>query len=408
MPTDFEVDLAAIDRIQAVPTILDVVCRTTGMGFAAVARVTEDRWIACAVRDEIGFGLRPGGELKLETTICHEIRQAGKEVVIDHVAEDQTYCRHHTPAMYGFQSYISMPIILADGTFFGTLCAIDPRPARLNNPETIGMFRLFAELIGFHLNAGERLAASEANLAASAADLATSESNLLDERKTAELREQFIAVLGHDLRNPLASIDAGAKLLQREPLSPKGSTFVDLIRSSVGRMAELIDNVLDFAHGRLGSGLTLERDAHVPLGEVLEQVVDELRTAWPKRRIETRLDMTRTVSCDRARIAQLLSNLVANALTHGASDEPILVRASTLDGTFELSVSNQGEPIPPSTLERLFQPFFRVAARPSQQGLGLGLYIACEIARAHGGSLDVTSDRTETRFTFRMPLARTL
>jgi sigma-B regulation protein RsbU (phosphoserine phosphatase) len=142
----------------------------------------------------------------------------------------------------------------------------------------------------------------------------------------------------------------------------------------------------------------------VPLGAVLEQVVDELRSAWPERRIETRLEVTKTVSCDRARMAQLLSNLVANALTHGASEEPILVRASTLDGTFELSVANQGEPIPPATMERLFQPFFRVAVRPSQQGLELGLYIACEIARAHGGSLDVASDPTETRFTFRMPL----
>jgi signal transduction histidine kinase len=391
VPTDFEADLAAIDRIQAVPTILEVVCRTTGMGFAAVARVTEDRWIACAVRDDIQFGLYPGGELKLETTICHEIRQAGEAVVIDHVAEDQAYCRHHTPAMYGFQSYISMPIFLPDGSFFGTLCAIDPRPARLNNPETIGMFKLFAELIGFHLNASERLAASEANL--------------LNERQTSELREQFIAVLGHDLRNPLASIDAGAKMLLKEPLSPKGMTVVGLIQSSARRMAELIDNVLDFAHGRLGGGLTLERDAHVPLAEVLEQVVDELRTAWPERLIETRLEVTRTVSCDAARVAQLLSNLVANALTHGATEEPILVRASTQDGSFELSVANQGEPIPPPTLKRLFQPFFRVAARPSQQGLGLGLYIASEIARAHGGSLDVTSDQQETRFTFRMPLA---
>jgi signal transduction histidine kinase len=296
--------------------------------------------------------------------------------------------------MYGFQSYISMPIVLSDGAFWGTLCAIDPRPARLNTPETIGMFKLFAELIGFHLSASERLA--------------TSEASLLDERKTSELREQFIAVLGHDLRNPLASIDAGARMLLKEPLTAKGATLVGLIQSSVGRMAELIDNVLDFAHGRLGGGLTLERDAHVPLGEVLEQVVDELRTAWPERQIETQLAVTKTVSCDRARMAQLLSNLVANALTHGASEEPILVRAVTLDGTFELSVANQGEPIPPTTLDRLFQPFFRVAARPSQQGLGLGLYIACEIAKAHSGSLDVTSDPEETRFTFRMPLTEAL
>lgn len=293
--------------------------------------------------------------------------------------------------MYGFQSYVSMPIVLADGSFWGTLCAIDPRPARLNTPETIGMFKLFAEMIGFHLNASERLA--------------TSEASLLDERKSSELREQFIAVLGHDLRNPLASIDAGARMLLKEPLTSKSAALVSLIQSSVGRMAELIDNVLDFAQGRLGGGLTLERNTHVPLGEVLEQVVDELRTAWPERRIESQLAMTKTVSCDRVRMGQLLSNLVANALTHGASEGPILVRAATLNGSFELSVANQGEPIPPATLKRLFQPFFRVAARPSQHGLGLGLYIACEIAKAHGGSLTVTSDHVETRFTFRMPLA---
>src|SRR6201999_2152761 len=121
--------------IEAVPTVLDVVCRVTGMGFAAVARVTEDRWIACGVRDDIAFGLKPGGELKVETTICHETRQCEEPVVINHVAEDEAYRRHPTPAMYGFQSYISMPIILLDGSFFGTLCAIDPRPARLQNPE---------------------------------------------------------------------------------------------------------------------------------------------------------------------------------------------------------------------------------------------------------------------------------
>jgi signal transduction histidine kinase len=253
------------------------------------------------------------------------------------------------------------------------------------------MFRLFAELIGFHLSASERLAASEANL--------------LDERKTSELREQFIAVLGHDLRNPLASIDAGAKMLLKEPLSAKGTSIVGLIQSSVGRMAELIDNVLDLARGRLGGGLLLELSAEVLLGPLLEQVVNELQSAWPDRLIETRLALTGAVNCDRARIAQLLSNLVGNALAHGAADQPIQVSASTRDGMFELSVANKGDPIPPATLERLFQPFFRVAARPGQQGLGLGLYISCEIARAHEGTLDVSSTSEETRFTFRMPMA---
>ena len=103
--------------------------------------------------------------------------------------------------MYGFQSYISVPIILTDGTFFGTLCAIDPRPARLNNPETIGTIKLFAELIGTHLNALARLEESEATL--------------LGERQASELREQFIAVLGHDLRNPLAAMASGVRLITK-------------------------------------------------------------------------------------------------------------------------------------------------------------------------------------------------
>ncbi len=182
-------DVALISSIDAVPTILEVCCRTTGMGFAAVARVTEDRWIACAVRDEISFGLKPGGELKVETTICDAIRASGNAVVIDHVAEDDDFCGHPTPALYGFQSYISMPIFRRDGAFFGTLCAIDPKPAKLKNTQIVGMFKLFAELISFNVDAQERLASSEAAL--------------FSERQSSELREQFIAVLGHDLRNPL-------------------------------------------------------------------------------------------------------------------------------------------------------------------------------------------------------------
>ncbi|MES2707324.1 MAG: GAF domain-containing protein [Verrucomicrobiota bacterium] len=114
LPTvsDFSEDVHRIQSIPAVPAILDVVCRTTGMGFAAVARVTEERWIACSVLDHIQFGLKPGEELEVETTICHEIRLNRTPVVIDHVNEDEVYRQHHTPLKYGFQSYISMPILL--------------------------------------------------------------------------------------------------------------------------------------------------------------------------------------------------------------------------------------------------------------------------------------------------------
>lgn len=389
MTDDLQADIEVIDRIPAVPTILDVVCRTTGMGFAAVARVTESRWIACSVKDEIQFGLKPGGELKVETTICHEVRQHRDAVIINHVAEDDIYCRHHTPAMYGFQSYISMPILLPDGTFFGTLCALDPKPHKLNTPEVIGMFKLFAELIAFHLDALSRLATTEANLSR--------------EREVANLRELFVAVLGHDLRSPLQSIVSGMERLRRQP--EQMTSVVPLIVQTVQRMAKLIDNVLDFARGRLGGGITLASNPDDSLASALSQIVDEVRSSSPDRVIEVDMALAEPVNCDRARIGQLFSNLLGNAVTHGAQDRPIGVTARAADGVFELSVSNGGEPIPPAAQGKLFQPFFRATEEIFRGGLGLGLYIASEIAHAHGGKIDVTSTAVETRFTFRMPTA---
>ncbi|WP_261293662.1 GAF domain-containing sensor histidine kinase [Sphingomonas hylomeconis] len=382
-------DVNLIQKIAAVPTILDTVCRITGMGFAAVARVTSDRWIACSVKDDIAFGLTPGGELAVETTICSEIRESGELVVINHVAENEAYRAHRTPALYGFQSYISVPINLPDGQFFGTLCAIDPRPAKLHNPETIGMFRMFADLIAFHLDAQARIERSEANL--------------LDEQKTAELREQFIAVLGHDLRNPLAALDAGTRLLSRNPDPAKATAVLGMMQSSVVRMAKLIDNVLDLARGRLGGGLAMQRET-VDLSDVLALVVEELQAANPLRVIEARLYLAEPVHCDRSRIAQMLSNLLGNALSHGATDAPIEVIGVAADGVFELSVTNSGAEIPPGAIARLFQPFERGAGRGDKAGLGLGLYIASEIATAHGGTLGVVSSPERTCFTFRMAI----
>jgi signal transduction histidine kinase len=386
---DFQTDIDAIGNIAVVPTILDVICRITGMGFAAVARVTPERWVALRVRDDIAFGLKPGDELKVETTICHEIRQCGEAVVIDHVAENDKWRDHHAPKKYGFQSYISIPVVLRDGRFFGTLCAIDPKPAKLQNAETIGMFQAFADLIAFHLEASERLK--------------TSEDSLLDERKTAELREQFIAVLGHDLRNPLASLAGGTRLLSKEATSEKAQTVLKMMQSSIDRMTGLIGDVLDFARGRLGGGFAVDV-GEANLTAVLVQIAGEISAGFPEREIDMQIAIGQPVHVDSARIGQMFSNLLGNALTHGADGEPIRVQASTMGGVFELSVSNMGEEIPPVALSQLFKPFVRGAHIPHQQGLGLGLYIASEIAKAHDGTLTASSSPEETRFIFRMQL----
>lgn len=388
MKSDYQADIDAIGKIDAVPTILDVVCRATGMGFAAVARVTDSRWIACSVLDHISFGLKPGDELQVETTICHEIRQSGEPVIINSVVDDPAFCGHPTPAMYGFQSYISMPIVRKDGSFFGTLCAIDPKPARLKDPEIVGMFGLFAELIAAHLDSIDQVAISEQSLA--------------KERAFGVMREKFIAVLGHDLRNPLASLVSGTKMLMRKHgADPASTQILLLMQASMVRMRGLIDNIADFARSRLGGGLTLELEADRQLLErTLLQVVDELRSVHPDRSIAADISIEADIALDQGRVAQLLSNLIGNALNHGDPHQPVLVTAHADATGLELSVENRGEPIPEDVLTTLFEPFVRGQGGGNGDGLGLGLFIASEIARAHGGILRATSHEAATRFTF--------
>ena len=230
---------------------------------------------------------------------------------------------------------------------------------------------------------------------------------LLDsERQTSELREQFIAILGHDLRNPLAAISSGMRLLQKEQSAAKRKYISEMVEGSIVRMGSLIDNVLDFARGRLGTGIPLELRTDVSLSTVLELVVSELRLGIPDRIIETDIDLPNPIKCDPSRISQLVSNLLGNALTHGSTSVPVRVHADSDGGILTIWVTNGGDPISPEAIERLFQPFFRGEVRHRQQGLGLGLYIASEIAKAHEGAVSVASSSEETRFTFRMPTTR--
>ncbi|MGF7177863.1 GAF domain-containing sensor histidine kinase [Azospirillum doebereinerae] len=387
-------DISAIGRISAVPAMLQVICETTGLRFAAVARVTGSSWTACAVLDQIGLGLKVGGELDLVSTLCHEIHASHEPIVIDNVSEDTKYCNHHTPKIYGFQSYISVPVFQKDGSFFGTICALDPLPAHLSEPKVPAMLTSFAKLLAMQLEAEEGFERTEAAL--------------LDARQTAELREQFIAVLGHDLRNPLFGITSGAEYLLRRPLDATVAKVVDRMLASGRRALRLVDDVLDFARGRLGHGIPLDvRDCH-DLTATLGQVVSELRSAHPGRTIRSTIGPVDGIRCDGDRIAQLLSNLVANALTHGAADGAVEVVAQQQGGVFTLSVTNQGRPIPADVIPRLFQPYWRPASDTPQDGLGLGLYITGEIARSHGGRMEVASSPDGTTFTFTLPPGATV
>ncbi|WP_254070969.1 GAF domain-containing sensor histidine kinase [Pedobacter sp. L105] len=388
---DISSELDRINSIPVITTILEVISGYTGMGFVAVARVTKKQWLACAVSDKINFGLLPGQQLALETTICKEIEIHHEQVVIEHVDNDPTYSKHHTPATYGFQSYISTPIFLTDGSFYGTLCAIDPNPAQLKSPKTIGMFTLFANLIATHLSAMNQLAITK--------------TELLEEKETAVLREQFIAVLGHDLRNPVSAIGNSAQLLMRTLKDERSLRLATIIKDSTYRVTGLIDNVMDFARGRLSQGLNVDSKPIKDIEKVLQHVISELRLIYPGTTITTQFKLNEPVTGDSKRIAQLFSNLLGNAISHGDAGMPIHVSAQIDNREFILCVSNSGKDIPEEVIKKLFMPFTRGVAGRYKEGLGLGLYICSEIVKAHQGKIAVTSKDGATCFKVSFPIS---
>jgi len=380
----------AIQRIEAVPTILEAVADATGLRLTAIARVTGTQWTACAVHDQLNFGLAPGDELVLESR-CHEIHQHNRLIVIDHVAQDVRFRDHPAPKQYGFRSYISIPIVTRDGRFFGTLCGLDPEPAQLNTPQILKSLQLFAQLVAAQLDLDGQLE-SRRNRPSIAA-------------QTAVQREQFVAMLGHDLRNPLHMIGLGIEGAERTAEEARTRQSLALVRRSLSRMNELVSTVIDFASGEFGGGIPVTLVSDAELADALRHVVAELGHAHPQREVQTSWAIAQAVVCDRQRLAQLLSNLLANALVHGTPDSPVTVRAHTDGRDLHVAVGNGGAPIPDEAVSRLFHPFTRAVGTARKPGLGLGLFIASEIARAHHGAISVASSaEAGITFTFTMPI----
>ena len=389
-PVDpLQADIAAVARIGAVPTILRVVSEITGMRLALVARVTPESWIACAVLDRMGFGLDVGDQLDVATTLCSEVRDSHEPIVIEHASREPEFCAHPTPKLYGLESYIAVPIFRPGGEYFGNVCALDSAPARLRDGRTLEMMRLFAELISLQLAAEEQSHRDREALAG--------------ERETAELREQFIAALGHDLRNPLSSILMSAGFLLALPQEPRQRTVLERIQGSGERMSRLIDDILDFARGRLGGGMPIDAE-EVEVAALVGQVVDEVAAVHPGRTVRLAPAGAGRARLDRSRVAQMLSNLVVNAVEYSPADAPVEVAVGGTADRVVLSITNRGEPIPPEAVSRLFEPYVRAQRRGPKVGLGLGLYIAAQIVHAHGGTIRAESSAEDgTTFTVELP-----
>lgn len=232
-------------------------------------------------------------------------------------------------------------------------------------------------------------------------------------RYTLELdnsKEMFLAILGHDLRTPLGAIFTSAKfMLETEELREPHLTLTERIASSSTRMVQMIGDLLDFTRSRLGGGIPIVR-GQMSMGKVVHDVVDELSAAYPGRTIEVETRCEQTGEWDAARMGQALTNLIGNALEHGAEGAPVDVECGADDREITIAIHNTGAAIPADRLNGIFNPMKRKdsAANPASLGpsgnLGLGLYIADRIVNAHRGRIDVESSEGDgTTFTVHLP-----
>lgn len=224
--------------------------------------------------------------------------------------------------------------------------------------------------------------------------------------RDARFQEQFMAILGHDLRNPLNAITASAEVLfRRGGLSEAQIKAINRISNTARRMGRMINDLLDLTRSRLGGGIPIAA-RRANLHDVAHYTVEELEVANPHRQIILNTRGEGWGEFDPDRMSQVLSNLVGNALEHGREGTPVKVSVSGSVDELSIDVTNEGASIPADVLPLLFDPYHRAAkeeATSRGQGLGLGLFIASEVVEAHQGKVSATSDEKLTTFSVRIP-----
>ncbi|WP_375769525.1 PAS domain S-box protein [Archangium gephyra] len=224
-------------------------------------------------------------------------------------------------------------------------------------------------------------------------------------RRRAELEQQFLGMVSHDLRNPLQAISLGARTLQRmeRPAPEALLRMTGRIANSADTMGRMVSDLLDFTRGRLGGGIPLERTGN-DLVRLCREVIDEFSVTHPSSDIRLEGDTLCEGWWDGPRMRQVLSNLLSNALRHARPGTEVVVRVRGRDGEVELAVSNEGEPIPAELVPVLFEPFRRGMSKFRPAGsLGLGLFIVHQVVTGHGGRVEVGSSGGVTSFSVRVP-----
>ncbi|GGX78359.1 sensor histidine kinase [Massilia dura] len=242
-----------------------------------------------------------------------------------------------------------------------------------------------------------------------AVDQAVAESVARYERLVKQSQNMFLAILGHDLRNPLGTLVTGSSfMMQATDVPPKYVLVATRMFNGATRMSKLINDLIDFTRTHLGPGIPI-RMRQGNLAVVCDQVVNELRTFHPERQVDMRLSRRLEGQFDEGRIAQMLSNLIGNAIQHGSNDTPVTVDVNGGEEDIVIAVTNRGPVIPPDKITGIFDPLVRLVSNADadyteRTSLGIGLFVSREIAHAHGGRIDVASNAaTGTTFAVTLP-----
>jgi len=382
MTENFNQTIKDVQSIKILPTILDVILQSTGLGFAAVARVTSEKWITCAIRDNLQFGLVPGEELDIKTTFCRDVRRSNTLVVIDYVDQDEKFCNNPIPVQYGFQSYISVPIILQNGTFFGTLCALDPAPNKLNNSKVIGMFTSYAELISFHLDAIEKLRIKD-----------------LEIQKKNFLLESFDFVSSHDLQEPLRKIQMFSSVIQEKnnnALNADIVKYLKSIKSESQRMRNILNDLLRFSEFNKSSQEFESTDLNIIVANVRNRLIKDFSECNGKITVGNLPNVP--VMPDQ--IEQLFYNLIINAITYRSNDCNLEISITSkiekgnnlayekldISTTYcKLDFTDNGIGFDPRYNEKIFGMFNRLDTEKHSHSTGIGLTITRRITENHNG-----------------------
>ena len=402
--------IADIERIKQIPVVssmLEVICQSTGMGFAAIARVTKDRWIAGRVRDEISFGLKEGGELPIESTICNEIQGSHEAVIIDNVDEDVLFCNHKTPAIYGFKSYISVPIFLKNGEFFGTLCAIDPKPAALKESKVYDMFALFAELISFHLQSIQIVEQSRqvvSNLNTQLSD-------------SVNMNRQYSFISNHNLQEPLRKMRVfGGMLVDAAEKCDMENVrkYAEKVDICAQKFSAVVNELSEFSE--LYTDTTFDP---VHLNEVVAQVAAELLADLEAANANVEIMPLPVVIANKSQMEQLFRNLISNSIRNGkpdsmhsirfSSDAPLLAKKGNDD--FEdqkqfarIQMEDNGSGFSKFHLEKIFDIFSQFPGYQEGQTNGSSLAFCRKIVSNHGGTITAESEHDQgTIFSIILP-----